>query len=190
MKFSFILFYKYVFILITCRISLQIFDGDGLPNQICSQCMLQISKSYTFKQLCQKSDITLRNYIDEKNSMMLITSENTKNDEVDSTFSKDDNSYAKYETDLNNSFEKLDNGLINENITYGNEVERNDGNLLIVEIYQCSECPASFNLKVDLEVHKLQMHTVTNNENMPSESVTEVLHTCEVCNKEFKGIVE
>lgn len=153
--------------------------------------MLQISKSYTFKQLCQKSDITLRNYIDEKNSMMLITSENTKNDEVESTFSKnDDNSYAKYETVLDNSFEKLDNGLINENISYGNEVERNDGNLLIVEIYQCTECPASFNLKVDLEVHKLQLHTVTNTENMPSESVTEVLHTCEVCSKEFKGIVE
>lgn len=41
----------------------QIVEGDGLPDQICTQCLQTVSKAYSFKQLCEKSDITLRQYI-------------------------------------------------------------------------------------------------------------------------------
>lgn len=37
--------------------------GDGLPNQICTQCLQSVNKAYSFKQLCEKSDVTLRNYL-------------------------------------------------------------------------------------------------------------------------------
>lgn len=39
-------------------------EGDGLPNQICTQCLQSVNKAYSFKQLCEKSDVTLRNYLD------------------------------------------------------------------------------------------------------------------------------
>lgn len=42
-------------------------EGDGFPNQICSQCLQMISRSYSFKQLCEKSDLTLRQYINTIN---------------------------------------------------------------------------------------------------------------------------
>lgn len=38
-------------------------EGDGLPNLMCVQCVLQCSRAYTFKQLCEKSDNILRQYL-------------------------------------------------------------------------------------------------------------------------------
>lgn len=41
----------------------QIENGDGLPSLICLQCVHQISRCYSFKQLCEQSDINLRQYL-------------------------------------------------------------------------------------------------------------------------------
>lgn len=38
-------------------------EGDGLPNLICVQCVLQCSRAFTFKQLCEKSEAILRQYV-------------------------------------------------------------------------------------------------------------------------------
>ncbi|KAJ8967812.1 hypothetical protein NQ314_002621 [Rhamnusium bicolor] len=43
--------------------SVQIENGDGLPSLICLQCVHQISRCYSFKQLCEQSDINLRQYL-------------------------------------------------------------------------------------------------------------------------------
>jgi len=40
----------------------QIVEGDGLPHQICTQCLRDVNKAFCFKQKCEKSDLTLRNY--------------------------------------------------------------------------------------------------------------------------------
>ncbi|GLV43759.1 Parkin Interacting Substrate [Carabus blaptoides fortunei] len=45
---------------------IQIEKGDGLPEQMCKQCIVQVNKSYKFKQLCEKSDAKLRLYIKNK----------------------------------------------------------------------------------------------------------------------------
>ena len=34
--------------------------GDGLPELMCVPCVLQVSRAFTFKQVCQRSDTTLR----------------------------------------------------------------------------------------------------------------------------------
>lgn len=44
-------------------LSSQIDTGDGLPSSICIQCVHQISRAYSFKQLCEQSDINLRQYL-------------------------------------------------------------------------------------------------------------------------------
>lgn len=41
----------------------QVIEGDGLPDQICTQCLQMVSRAYSFKQLCEKSDETLRHYV-------------------------------------------------------------------------------------------------------------------------------
>lgn len=35
-------------------------EGDGLPTQVCLQCVHYISRAFSFKQLCERSDATLR----------------------------------------------------------------------------------------------------------------------------------
>lgn len=41
---------------------LQVTPGDGLPEKMCVQCVLQVSRAFTFKQQCERSDTTLRSY--------------------------------------------------------------------------------------------------------------------------------
>lgn len=38
-------------------------EGDGLPGQVCLQCVHYISRAFSFKQLCERSDATLRQYL-------------------------------------------------------------------------------------------------------------------------------
>lgn len=40
--------------------SLQILDSDGLPNQICTVCELQLNSAYLFRKKCLVSDVELR----------------------------------------------------------------------------------------------------------------------------------
>lgn len=42
---------------------MQIENGDGLPNLICLQCIHQVSRAFSFKQLCEQSDSNLRQYL-------------------------------------------------------------------------------------------------------------------------------
>ncbi|KAF5291845.1 hypothetical protein FQA39_LY14182 [Lamprigera yunnana] len=43
--------------------NIQIESGDGLPSSICIQCIHQINRAFTFKQLCEQSDTNLRQYL-------------------------------------------------------------------------------------------------------------------------------
>lgn len=45
--------------------SISVTPGDGLPHQICVQCVLQISRAYTLRTQCQRSDTILRAYLDK-----------------------------------------------------------------------------------------------------------------------------
>lgn len=38
--------------------------NDGLPQLMCVPCVLQVSRAFTFKQVCQRSDQTLRSYLE------------------------------------------------------------------------------------------------------------------------------
>lgn len=53
-------FQKFVQINLTFFGLLQVRAGDGLPELMCVPCVLQVSRAFTFKQLCQRSDQTLR----------------------------------------------------------------------------------------------------------------------------------
>ncbi|KAL1116619.1 hypothetical protein AAG570_005091 [Ranatra chinensis] len=38
----------------------KVYEGDGLPTNVCTTCLSQVDRSYQFKLLCEKSDSTLR----------------------------------------------------------------------------------------------------------------------------------
>lgn len=47
----------------TCAIN--IYHGDGLPDLMCVQCVLSVSRAFTFKQQCEKNDKCMRLYISQ-----------------------------------------------------------------------------------------------------------------------------
>lgn len=42
---------------------IQVSAGDGLPAQVCQQCVELVNTCYNFKLQCEKSDMTLRCYV-------------------------------------------------------------------------------------------------------------------------------
>lgn len=54
--------------------------GDGLPELMCVPCVLQVSRAFTFKQQCQRSDQTLRSYLGQ------ITEIHTENNNFQENF--------------------------------------------------------------------------------------------------------
>ncbi|XP_030756410.1 zinc finger protein 2 homolog [Sitophilus oryzae] len=57
------IFDAYIPNMIMALTTVQVVQGDGLPHQICTQCLRDVSKAYAFRQKCEKSDTTVRNYI-------------------------------------------------------------------------------------------------------------------------------
>ncbi|VEN61635.1 unnamed protein product [Callosobruchus maculatus] len=67
--------------------AVQIENGDGLPTLICLQCVHQISRCYSFKQLCEQSDMNLRHYLGKPvTSKQTKLEENQNNDYTTSLF--------------------------------------------------------------------------------------------------------
>lgn len=46
--------------------SVLISPGDGLPDLMCVQCVLSVSRAFTFKQQCEKNDKCMRQYIEKQ----------------------------------------------------------------------------------------------------------------------------
>lgn len=129
--------------------------------------MLQISKSYTFKQLCHKSDTTLRKYLTQQNFSHI----NEEQSKLDIELNETDNNEYIIETSSDNlSFDTQELTLVTENLT----------------LFQCDKCNDSFELKVDLEVHKIEHdNEIRESEKSSYEAVDK--YTCNICKKQFKG---
>lgn len=60
-------------------------ENDGLPSKICNKCIIQVSKAYTFKNQCLKSESMLREklHVIEKKSPVFQLTENFEEELVD-----------------------------------------------------------------------------------------------------------
>lgn len=67
-------------------VSLEVFEGDGLPDQICHPCKYQLEKSYLFRKKCEMSDLKLRQHLRE----LRIRQESARQSGEDSEDNKDD----------------------------------------------------------------------------------------------------
>lgn len=59
--------------------------GDGLPDLMCVPCVLQVSRAFTFKQQCQRSDQTLKSYLESQ----LCSLNQADNNDIQNTFKSD-----------------------------------------------------------------------------------------------------
>ncbi|XP_044737610.1 zinc finger protein 675-like isoform X1 [Chrysoperla carnea] len=93
--------FKIIDMITTCA-SVQIWENDGLPNQICNECFLQLQNTINFKQLCENSDHAFRQIIEQnKNNLWNNQNdlENLKNEELCSISYP---VYVKEESDVEN----------------------------------------------------------------------------------------
>lgn len=57
----------------------QVHAGDGLPELMCVPCVLQVSRAFTFKQQCQRSNQTLKSYVGQLNKHNEADNNNIQN---------------------------------------------------------------------------------------------------------------
>ncbi|XP_044727283.1 zinc finger protein 260-like isoform X2 [Chrysoperla carnea] len=155
--------FQIIDMIIACA-SVQIWENDNLPNQICNACFLQLQNAKNFKELCENSDNTFRQIIEQNN---LSNNQNNFDNVKDEEFED----YAD-----DNSIVDVKEEDIHENTTNENTLEKvkitigyNEDNLKKLETTKHEEESDGYESAKD------------------EESETETF-TCEECNQEFKKV--
>lgn len=78
---------------------IKIFCGDGLPQQICAQCLNSLTQFNRFWVICKKSQESLINT--EKNNTQQTLNEHLKHEQENTTITTDDDN----NDDINNSMD-------------------------------------------------------------------------------------
>ncbi|XP_044731744.1 gastrula zinc finger protein XlCGF57.1-like [Chrysoperla carnea] len=155
--------FQIIDMIIACA-SVQIWENDNLPNQICNACFLQLQNAKNFKELCENSDNTFRQIIEQNN---LSNNQNNFDNVKDEEFEDcaDDNSIVNVKEED-----------IHENTTNENTLEKikitigyNEDNLKKLETTKHEEESDGYESAKDEE----------------NEITT---FTCEKCNQEFKKV--
>ncbi|KAK4879545.1 hypothetical protein RN001_007691 [Aquatica leii] len=142
--------------------------GDGLPNLICSSCNEKLTNAYQFKQLCERTDSTLRQYLKDAENCTykeftsnendsVIINEGTKENE-DVSYVNEEKDYKEIEVEI-----KLDLDDNDQEFSCGSKtdfIEFVDNNELFLISHACPKC-AMEQCKCDQ------------------------IHICDICNKGF-----
>ncbi|XP_044731675.1 zinc finger protein OZF-like [Chrysoperla carnea] len=177
--------FKIIDMIIACT-SVQIWENDSLPNQICQACFLQLQNTINFKQLCENSDSTFRQII-QQSKINLSDNQNHFVNVKDEEFEDyaDDNSPLdiKEEEDIPENATN-ENALENEKIRIDeNEDASKNSETNMLESKK----------KGRLKLNKIQIRTKSedgssSHEDIKDDEKMEETFTCEQCNKEFKKI--
>ncbi|KPJ06969.1 Zinc finger protein Xfin [Papilio machaon] len=149
--------------------NVKICDNDGLPEQICSNCVYKLGVAYHFKHLCESSDIRLREYhgmqtVSRTNDIGVMT------DSLDS-FTKNCSTLKRMGNDRVTKWSH-DVAVMTDpfmSIPF-DWVETHTGE----QPYVCMYCPRGFSQKHNLTIH-LRTHT------------GEKPFKCTVCSKKFSA---
>ncbi|KAK4882927.1 hypothetical protein RN001_006246 [Aquatica leii] len=170
--------------------SLEIYQGDGLPSQICSNCITQINQAYLFKQQAENSDNTLRQYLClYKNTSQETSTETSLNKDTteylpnEKLATKDNTNLQVYQTQQNDN-DSLVRISVNEPISESIDTFKATKSSKILKTrkkentYNCPSCSKSFSTKCNLKAHKC------------SYKVRERRHKCCRCDKKFYALNE
>ncbi|XP_044731776.1 zinc finger protein 510-like [Chrysoperla carnea] len=157
--------FKIIDMIIACA-SVQIWENDDLPKQICHACFLQLQNTINFKQLCENSDNAFRQIIEQNK----INNENDFANVKDEEFEDYDHDYSLIDI----KEEEIDR------IEEESKKSEQDNMLEIKNIEK-------------LESNKMQIGTTSEEESDTCEDINgddNVTKTfiCEKCNKEFKRL--
>ncbi|VEN62359.1 unnamed protein product [Callosobruchus maculatus] len=80
-------------------VALEVFEGDGLPDKICSPCIFQLEKSYNFRKKCEQSDMKLRLHLKELRESSCEEDETMETEENNEDEGKDNTNEAEPSTE-------------------------------------------------------------------------------------------
>lgn len=165
--------------LMSCA-SVQVMEDDGLPDQVCIQCTHHIIRSFSFKQLCERSESTLRQILGQPSQSYMELKPYQQNLDLDISDQKDD---------LEPKFESVDVdiskiGSDSDGSDNLNEETRLTNNQTLIKrkkvkddtkqkLYPCEECTQCFTTAMDLKFHR-RTH--------PKKSTK---HICKICQQGF-----
>ncbi|KAJ8960803.1 hypothetical protein NQ318_020099 [Aromia moschata] len=174
-------------VLMSCA-SVLIMEGDGLPENVCTDCFQQANTAYLFRKLCERSDTALRECTSFTN---LTSDENNKYkatiDELSIEKSLDKENYIKNEDNIEVSINgsKLDNledKQVDENYSEdeqeaGSVQNQNDlkeiNKISNRKTYSCKKCNEPCSGLSSLRKHMTEVHGE--------------LFKCEQCGKQFNA---
>lgn len=163
---------------------LEVEPNDGLPELVCFQCVLQLSRAFRFKAQCQKSNTIMLELL--KNSTSDVDRDNGQFE----TFCQDDNEDAFNIEDSQNV--SADDKLLDDRINTAEEQKCStckkvfESRKKLVRhlkihsnktTHKCSYCSKEFSQTANLKRHITLKHT-------ENSSIDE--HSCSICEKKFK----
>ncbi|XP_044732494.1 zinc finger protein OZF-like [Chrysoperla carnea] len=122
---------QFVEMIMECS-SLIVESGDGLPEAVCVDCLECLRNAYTFKQRCEKSDVSLRQLID------IFNGTKTELDEYDCIETLDDDEDVK------------------ENLLYIKNEDENDVRNCDLNNEDFESIPDTFDLETHIASHKVE----------------------------------
>ncbi|XP_044731754.1 zinc finger protein 845-like [Chrysoperla carnea] len=195
--------FKIIDMLIACT-SVQIWENDALPNQICHDCFLQLQNTIHFKELCENSDQTFRQIIQD-NKIDLSNNQNDFNNVKKEEFED----YADDDSLIDIKEEGIPENTANENTLENIKIESGHNECNQSETkeenktFNCEKCNKEFKKIQNLGQHMNREHKVKAlNCNKCELKFYHPLHlkqhqelthnplnlTCNKCHKVFKNI--
>ncbi|KAF7287155.1 hypothetical protein GWI33_002526 [Rhynchophorus ferrugineus] len=153
--------------------NVQVINEDGLPPLVCLQCILQISRAFSFKQLCEQSDTNLRQYLGKPTIKLAPKRE----DSIQSTVSFSD-SLLLDSLNGNSSSSDSEPDDFNEEITIFSQNGNTENNEKLVAQKQLLKI-------VKLQKNKDRKRKLCSKETDKNGVRKRPAHTCNVCKKQF-----
>ncbi|XP_044736950.1 zinc finger protein 93-like [Chrysoperla carnea] len=190
--------FQIIDMIIACA-SVQIWENDDLPNQICDGCFLQLQNTINFKQLCENSDVAFRQIIEQsKNKIWNNQNEldNVKKEDVDAfnypVYVKEENDVETVATQNKDDAKKSKQNNLEETV----EIQNKDKS----ELSRKNKRKKSIPYKFEEESDGCENINDENDSNYDSENeklsdlkgqlpqISE--YECETCSKTFKKVGE
>lgn len=132
--------------------------GDGLPDKLCVQCVLQINEAYNFRLICQRSDANLRQvYLDTVLNNCMSTIFDSAQDSIDTNNyqnSEDDQTMENHQSALQYFKDNKEAELHIVNIP-----KNKDKPTAVKKPYQCFICKNQYDFMKELRPH-MKTHNI------------------------------
>ncbi|XP_047536063.1 zinc finger protein 729-like [Vanessa atalanta] len=163
----------------------KIYDGDGLPDKICSECIQKLSSAHIFKQQCERSDQELRrNYVPPPGFSSPTPPNRQSSDSAFSSqteVSKPSSTFENKVTPVSRSRKRSGDSIDDASISSRSHDYRPGSSKRVDELRMSQKKPRlSMNSDSDYDDNSASFYSAETDSDEP------LLHKCKQCGKAFR----